>query len=401
MVKRIVIVNELHPNEKRIGCVRMRELADAFNRLGCATLLLTMDHSTQSTAIPAAKVNAIIQQHLFTSRLDIACINKTSFLQRFIQSKKTPAIFRKMAIMLGYTIFHGIMRSWSLSAKPYLKPIATAFQPDIVMGTFGNTNTLLIAQRLAKLANCPWILDIKDPWNYFIPTPFKRYVARRFQDACLIITLADFYWNDVSRWFGSLPHQTIYSGFPLSLLHHQKNCDSDAPFRLFIIGSCYDAAMLERMMQGITLFLDTLSKPCEIHYAGPGDAEIEPYFNIFKKKVACINHGLIAQSIFFSLAQQAAVLMYIHSDETFHHKSTELLAFKKPIICVPREHAEAIQLASEAKIPLHICQNAEDVMNALQNCFTHPIDLHHINDEAISKLSWDAQASRLCCVLKH
>lgn len=112
------------------------------------------------------------------------------------------------------------------------------------------------------------------------------------------------------------------------------------------------------------------------------------------KNLLTINHGQLAFEDYVRLLQQANVLCYIHLDATFHHKSTELLAFQKPIICVPHEHEEAILLANQANIDLFQCEDINAVMKALQQCFlTH--SQQNANKAFLNQLTWDAQARQL------
>lgn len=388
---KILFINELSPSDRRVGAVRMRELAKAVAKRGHHAVLFTTAEKSEDITDPN-NLSRMFQTHDWTKLLSIQCGRKKSFFLKKLRQKSFPGLVKKAIIAFYYLFFFGLARDWSLGSKPYWKTLATHYSPDIIISTFGNTDGLIIAKKIAQLANAPWILDIKDSWEDFIPFGFRRYIARQFSDAACITTLAKFYLIDAEKWFSAIPRQVIYSGFSEKLLDNTTTAfDLKEKYQLFLVGSCYNRNHLRILLDGITQF--TQHARVELHYMG-NDQDVETIFSLYRKNFSILNHGQLLFDDYVSQLRTADIVCYIHWDLAFHHKSTELLAFQKPIICVPNEHQEAVQLANNSNIPLFQCENADSVTESLIEC-TEKNTSQPANIEFLKSLTWDAQAAHL------
>ena len=75
---KILFVNELPPNDKRIGAVRMREFAKAIAKLGHHTILFTASKNNTEITDPAS-LPSLISKHNWPEPLNIQCGFKKSF----------------------------------------------------------------------------------------------------------------------------------------------------------------------------------------------------------------------------------------------------------------------------------------------------------------------------------
>src|SRR5690606_21603919 len=112
-----------------------------------------------------------------------------------------PGGIRQTILGVSYFLNGGVFPDWYRGALPLLGPLARDFAPDVVLATFGNTDTWRIAQRLARIAGCPWIGDVKDPWGAFVPAAVQRGTARRFADMAHMTALSAAHAADAARWF--------------------------------------------------------------------------------------------------------------------------------------------------------------------------------------------------------
>ena len=51
------------------------------------------------------------------------------------------------------------------------------------------------------MAGCPWVADIKDIWDVFIPGPFKLSLAQIYADAAALTTFSDFHRTRSTPYF--------------------------------------------------------------------------------------------------------------------------------------------------------------------------------------------------------
>ena len=70
--------------------------------------------------------------------------------------------------------------------------LADAFQPDIVWTTFGSLEAVLVAKRAAARRRCPWVLDIKDNPEVFIPAGLRKVMAWRTRGCAALTANAQF-----------------------------------------------------------------------------------------------------------------------------------------------------------------------------------------------------------------
>jgi hypothetical protein len=82
-------------------------------------------------------------------------------------------------------------------------------------------------------------MDVKDGWEVFIPSGFRRLLAHRFRDEAAMTANSSFVRLQFEKWF---PHQAtvVYSGADGCWLKPAE--ELKGPFRLTLIGSIYSEA---------------------------------------------------------------------------------------------------------------------------------------------------------------
>lgn len=267
---KVIFVNEIPPDNNQIAAFRMGELANAMARQGHQIILLTTaNHKDEIT--DCSTINFLIAQHDWSVPLGIRSGRNKSFWLKKLRSGKLPKLLSKALVFFYYLFSYGVVRDWKQSVKPFLKPLAKNFSPDIVIGTFGNTDCLMITRQIALYAKAPFVIDLKDAWCNFIPFLFQGYCARRFQDAAMITALSKFYMKDAETWFAFIPRRVIYSGFSEKLLENvnKSNIFSPQTFKIFLVGSHYNRTHLRILLNGIQLWAEKINNPkinVELHY---------------------------------------------------------------------------------------------------------------------------------------
>jgi glycosyltransferase involved in cell wall biosynthesis len=298
--------------------------------------------------------------------------------------------------------YSGVYWDWSEAAREIEGIVAAQFRPEIVWATFLPSDALVIAQRLAKRAGCPWILDLKDAWSYRLPRGLRHLIARWFRDANGITANSRFHGTQGEQWFKK-GATTLYDGISDAFLKARPSL-MDNLFRIMLVGSTYGKARLISFLEGLRNWLLTLPEGARasvrLTYAGSDSAAV---------RLACDQTGLLKDLCeveilgylplvqLADLCASASVNAYLWLPSTFHHKLLELLACGRPVIVFPGENDEASALASKLSGDLRICKNEEGLSRTLRNLWQCRNAEQHTrrNLALLETVSWDSQAEIL------
>ncbi|AUB83868.1 hypothetical protein THSYN_24930 [Candidatus Thiodictyon syntrophicum] len=314
-----------------------------------------------------------------------------------IRSTRTPVMLRKALVTWSYLRHSGMFTDFSQATQPYLTVLAREFQPQATWGLFGNTDCWLIAQRLGRLAGCPWAADMKDSWEVFMPSTLQTIIARRFSDMAASTANAEFNAQVLSRWFPSQPC-VVYSGVDRSFADAAPTRLDQGVFRLTLTGSIYDHGSLEAFIDGLSEWLTKLTgvKPVgvEIVYAGGDHAIVRPALERLAGLARVEAHPYLPLPELAALCRSAAVNTYLWDPNCFHHKLLELLACGRPVLAFPGETEESRGLAADTGGELFCCAASADLAETLDlirgRC---PAPAPH--DVCSASFTWAALAVRL------
>jgi hypothetical protein len=309
---------------------------------------------------------------------------------------------RKAVLAASYFFRSGVYSDWSRASRAYWPVLARRFKPDATWGTFGDSDAPLIARAIARHAECPWFLDLKDPWSVFIPPPMRRLLARRFADAAGFSCLSRQHGLEIERWFGQ-PGTVVYSGIDPVLLPPVAPLPENAPPRLVLLGSLYNPAHLAQLMHGNGQWLDTAPAAtrasASLVYAG---TEIDSLRNAARGlNVRVETPGWCDLDGLRRLGQNATALLYVRSPQAlYQHKGLELAALDRPILCLPDESDETKAVLSDVSAPFRSCRDPAQVAQALADIHAAP---HRpaCDRDALARYSWDAQAARLAAMFER
>lgn len=321
-------------------------------------------------------------------------------LLRAIRSPATPTLVRKALVAANYTTRGGVYSDFTAAVRRYLPFFANGFRPDVVWGTFGNTDSWLIAQAIARSARCPWVADMKDPWDVFIPTALRCTLALRFTDMRAATCNSEMNADQLDRWFSVKP-TVIYSGVDPSFFRPQQHMKADPHFRLTLTGSVHDEAVLERFVDALQQWLlesgavaSRGERTVEIVYAGADRMKVEPILGRLSRSAEVRTFGYLPLQELAGLCASAHANSYIWNPRTFHHKLLELLCCGRPVIAFPGETDESLCLARVSHGALFTCANSSELSDALTAIASTEPSQPRTLDPA-NLFSWDAQALKL------
>ncbi len=397
---RIVIVNHCHPDCTHVCGTRAREFAAALTRQSHRVVLMTETLRRDDAGLGAMALPAALAGHDWSQPFRLAIRPKPAPVLEALRAGQLPALLRAPVIAYQYLVRGGMFTDWRDGSRPYWRPLAKAFQPDVVWGIFGNTDAWAIAQGVARTAGCPWVRDVKDQWTAFIPAPFRGTLAKRYGDAVAATSLSEANAGDAARWLPG-PSTTVYSGVPSELL--AARCDIlPTTFTVTLVGAAYETAALATLVGGVERFLAVTGRPVELHYAGTDTVTVEAALAPLRGRCAVHIHGQLTFAAYTALLARSHMNLYVRTPRTgwWHHKLVELLAVRRPILCVPGEIEEARQLVQRMHGWLLAAADSAAVAVALETVWKRK-DAPPSEDktDVLRELTWEAAAAKLAGVL--
>jgi hypothetical protein len=394
----LVFVNHCHPDTPHVCAVRMREFANAMAGRGHRVVLLTSSLDDSPGPASPEETAAALADHDWTRPFHL---ETPPVGYRAVARARRRGIgygVGKVLLATSYMLGSGVNPDWRAGVRPFLPLFARTFRPDAVWGTFGNTSTWVIARDVARAADCPWVADLKDHWESFIPSVLRGPLARRFSDAAVMTAFSEEHGRTVQRWF-SRGATVVYSGVDPAAFSPAAEADRDA---ITLTGAIYDRAALARLIGGIRLFAESLPDDRRgrllFRYAGHDSAVVAGVAGMLDGIVEC---DISAQKPF---AEWAAVLSasrvncYVKSGITFHHKLFDLLAAGRPVVTLPPETGEATGIATRAGGALHGARDEKETAAILADVLAASPAR---DDRIAERLSWAGSAPVLEAVLQQ
>lgn len=395
---RLVVVNYCHPATPHVCALRMTRFAETLAAMGHQVVLISRDLDGQAVAAAPERLAEALAGHDWSAPFPLAVAPVASALCRRVQEGDLPPVLRKAAIVGLYLWQGGLFADWAKACRAYARPLARHFRPDLAWGTFGNTDTWLVAQAVARAAGAPWVMDIKDHWTVFIPAPLRRLLARRFRDAAAITCLSEAYAVEAADWFP--PAATvIYSGIPDGFARPAV-APPPAGFTLTLNGGVYSPRLLERLMTTLAAWGARRATRPRLIYAGTDHRAVAAAAAAGLDRGWDLTvHGFVPLEQLRRLTEDATANLYVKSDRTFHHKILELVSTGRPALSFPAETAEALGLAAAAGGTLLSCADEDDLTRALDRLAAGEV-FAAATPERLAGFTWPARAEGLVRVFE-
>lgn len=395
---RAVFVNHIHPDSKHVSALRVWSFANRLADLGNKIILLTEALNPMDAAKPVSQVGQELANHYWTRPYVLACQPKQLSLLRKAREGDLVFGLRQGVLASAYLFRSGVFTDWLEGALPYLPVLGQNFRPDIVWGTFGNTDAWNIARRVAAISACPWVADLKDNWGAFMPTGLARLMAGRYRDAAHMTVFSDSHRDEADRWFGH-EKTVIYSGFNETAVAPFQ--EQPGPFRILLTGSVYGEDRLARFFGGLRTWLEaSAANKVILSYAGNDGEQVARQGRVLQDRCEVTTHDFLPYDELLALQKSSNLNVYIRNPRNlFQHKILELLAAGRPIISFPGESQEAMHIANEVGGCLLPCETQEQVFQALQKVSSETLPTPDIN--RMNAYSWSSQAGKLAGLLER
>ena len=383
-----VFVNHSHPDKKHVSALRLTCFARALAARGHRIVLLTETLNADDPAPSVTQTRTDLGAHNWARPFVLPCPPKPVPLLSRARVGGLGFGIRQCVLGASYLFRSGVFSDWKVGARPYFPVLAETFRPQVVWGTFGNTDAWNIAHDLAALSSCPWVADVKDNWSAFLPRGFARLIAARYRDAAHMTVYSEGHREEASRWFNQ-NKTVIYSGFEEGVA---QNKPSD--FRIHLTGSIYDDACLAGLIGGIRDWLPQSANDVVFSYAGNDGERVARHAETLQGLCKIDINDFLPYEELLALQKSSKLNIYIRNPRNlFQHKTLELLAAGVPVISIPGESSEAMRIADEVDGRLMSCETQGQIIEALQKVATDTPPIMDI--DKMNAYSWQAQAKDL------
>ncbi len=395
----ILIFNYSHPDEPHISAKRMSYFARHLAERGHKVVLVTKTIGTDLSGLTSRQANVNLQEHDWSTPYLLAVSPKGSPYLEIVRGSRTPPLVRRAILLYLYLFKQGrVFGDWSDQVVHQLAQLGQFFKPDISWGTFGNVDTLWLTKKSAHFFGIPYVIDIKDPWRYFV-TVFRKRLAAQFEDAAGVTINSSFQITHSLPWFKNpTNYHLLYSGIDTNKLRSAwrtaEPIAQSSLFTIMLVGSIYKEALLGELFSGICRWTVEVAQPLsltvQVTYAGADMDKLERYMQgktlPFQVKLA----GFLPYEDLFKLYASSSIIAYIHHTNTFHHKLIELLALNRPILSFPGESVESIALAKKYEAKLLVCSTQDNVMLALNQVANQPLtEETTLNEAILTDFRWE------------
>jgi len=361
----VLMINPVHPSTPHISAARAWRFAQELAHRGHRVVLVTSDRTGHFVeGCPR------FESHNWREPFVYSC----GSLSQVESGRQLPRLLRKGATAAAMFLDGGIQGDWVRASVRAAAGFKSAFRPDIVWATFGAMEAVFAAKRIAKEAECPWVLDVKDNWELYVPRGIRRLIAMRTGGFSALTANSQLTAKVAARWYGA-PPVVIYSGVEQDFYPANGGDECNRKeFVVNLIGSVYDSDRLSEFFRAMQSWIQGLGSSeratVVVRYLGGDEKKVEAAAarNLPDCRIDVI--GFVPVDRLAKICKAAAVNVYIAFHLTFHHKLLELLACGRPVLAFPSEHPESIGLVSEVGGDMVIADSADALVKALRRILT-------------------------------
>jgi hypothetical protein len=341
----ILLVSGTHPHTPHISGIRAARFAEELARLGHRCVLLCPSLLGESEA-PA-------EGHDWSTPLVIAV--------REPATRASTGPFAQLTTAMHVVRFGGKRVMLSSAMLERALTLTNIFPIDAVWTTFGSLEAVFAARSIARAVGAPWLLDIKDNVDIYIPTALRGFLARRLRGFGALQTNAKLHAQAAERWLEQ-PTEVVYSGVDTCFFP-----DAPRPVDRYVtlVGGLYHAHLVDAFVDGVAAFNRTARAPIGIVHLGVQLAMLEASAARYAGLIATSSPGYASPAQMAVICQSALANCYVFFGRGFHHKLLELLACRRPVIAFGGELPESIALAAQLHAPLYAPESPTELATML------------------------------------
>ena len=389
----ILIVNSIHPYVQHVSATRAWRFAQELAAQGDRVVVLT-------AADPDAMLDAAAPT---------AC-DTDGWLRIIVAGARVAPDDRagagawtgRIATALNLAWRGGNQWQWTRAAVRTLQAGIPDFSPDVVWTTFGQMESVFAARAIARHLHIPWVLDVKDDWQLFVPRGLRLLMAWRLRDADALTANSGHNRLRVRKWLRR-DATIVYSGVDAAF--HAEGPVPPAPNRLLLnlVGGLYFPDQVRVLVEGLRRWLDVspaTAPPVTLTYFGHDSAVFAAETAPLRGRLALRDPGYVPIDELARACRTAAANMYI-AHGSFHHKLLELASCGRPMIAIPGDTGESRDLVSRMPAPFIEAGSVQAIMQTLDMIAARGFSSRPANGvHTLEDYSWRARACQLKEVLE-
>jgi glycosyltransferase involved in cell wall biosynthesis len=286
----------------------------------------------------------------------------------FLQKEKGNSFLQKFSVWVrGNFFIPDAKKFWYKPAIRKLNSFLKNNSIDVIVSTGPPHTTHLIAQKIAKKFNIPWMADFRDPWTnidfyhqlkltYWADKKHKRLEKKVLKDADVMVTVSKSWAKDFLRISGIEPI-VITNGFDPDDFLEAGKLSLDKKFSITHIGSLNkdrNPFIFWEVINELINEHSNFATDLEIKLIGPIDIsvneELEKH-NLISKTT--LIDSLPHKDVLSHLIQSQLLLLPLNDvpniDGVIPGKMYEYFGAKRPIICIGKEDGDAADIIHETQ----------------------------------------------------
>ena len=346
---RLLLISGTHPDAAHISGVRAARIAAELARAGHHCVLLC-------PSLPgAAPTDAVNLSRDWSTPLVVAAALPEASARRF----------GSLGTMANILRYGGNRTDLTRGLRTAGDALVEAFRPQAMWCTFGNLETVVATRALGRRHDIPWLFDIKDNADLYLPRLLRPLLARHLRGWAALQANSRLHAAAAERWLGVRP-EIVYSGVD-SVFFEQQPSDPARSAYVTLVGGLYFETKLDAFVDGVAAYNRLVRAPLSIVHLGSQQAMLERSAARHEGLVPVEAAGYVAPATMAGICQGAIANAYIFHGQTFHHKTFELFACRRPIIAFGGELPESIEQAARLGANLECPSDAPGVVAALQS----------------------------------
>lgn len=378
---RLLLISGTHPDAAHISGVRAARFAAELARAGHHCVLLCPPLPGQPPTDPVSLSRD------WSTPLVVAAALPDARAHRF----------GSLGTMVNILRYGGNRIDLAKGLRVAGDALIETFRPQAMWCTFGTLETVAVTRALGRRNAIPWLFDIKDNPDVYIPRLLRPVLARRLHGWAALQGNSQLHADEAQRWLRVRP-EVVYSGVDTVFFERQP-VGSAQPAYVTLVGSVYFADKLDCFIDGVAAYNRSAKAPLRILHLGSQLAMLERSAARHGGIVPVEGAGYVVPAEMARICQGAIANAYIFNKQTFHHKAFELFACGRPVIAFGGELPETIDQARRLGVVLDRPADSPGIVAALNTAMALPGG--PLRPEHVSFFTWREQTAMVGSALAN
>jgi glycosyltransferase involved in cell wall biosynthesis len=367
-----------------IGAVRMTKMVKYLERLGYDVRVISANNqllpktlSVESKEENIIRTNYLTLQKYFQSFLG----GRETIQNKGFQLEKRAWLFRKIA-HLYKSLFHfpDGQIGWYPFAIREGKRLTKTWKPDVIVSSGGPFTGFLVAKKLAKINEVPWIADLRDLWvdnaNYAYPR-LRKKIEQRLERSVLssvaaIITVSAPFAEKLKRKYNSQV-KVITNGFDeedYDKIIKSNHYEHSKKLSILYTGMVYDKYQDITPLFTVLANNSTLAEQVEVEFYGRGLDVVEKMKDKFRLNHCVKIHEPVGHKEIMKIQCNSDILLLLiwndpNEKGNIPGKIFEYFGARRPILAIGPIDTVASECIKKNNRGI-VCYSEEEIKNQLR-----------------------------------